>query len=142
MSLLVGYAAMLLIATLTVLGTDRDLPRRALLVLAGSAAIGPLAAILHNVIGALLGQEEPVFFVIAVVVAPLAFAAAAFAIARSLLLAGSSTDLAAALITSGIAIVLLPLNAGSPEWIFIALALAVALALWDLFTTRSAVART
>ena len=136
MSLLLGYGAMFLIALLTVLGAGRRLPRRALLPLAVSAAIGPLAAILHNVAGALLGQEEPLFFILAVVVAPLAFAVAAFASARSLLLADGSTDLAAALIVGGAAILLLPLNAADPEWIFIALTFAVALALWDLVSTR------
>lgn len=34
----------------------------------------PVCVVLHNAISALLGIEEPVFFLLAVVVAPLAFA--------------------------------------------------------------------
>ena len=34
----------------------------------------PICMVLHNAVSAILGIEEPVFFVLAVIVAPLAFA--------------------------------------------------------------------
>jgi len=139
-SFLVAYVAMVVIALLAVLGARRALPRRTLLFLAGSAAIGPLAAILHNVVGALLGREEAVFFIIAVVLAPIAFAIAAIAGATSLLRDGRHTDLAAALVIGGSAILLLPLNAGDPGWVFIALSFAIALGSWDVVRVRAELA--
>lgn len=43
----------------------------------GAVAAFVVGVVLHNVVSALLGVEEPVFFLIAVVVAPAAFIVAA-----------------------------------------------------------------
>jgi hypothetical protein len=55
------------------LGTLSPWTRRFLWLMAGAAITFPVAVVLHNVVSGLLGIEEPVFFVLAVVVAPLAF---------------------------------------------------------------------
>ncbi|MFH1401985.1 MAG: hypothetical protein ABIG40_03435 [Parcubacteria group bacterium] len=44
------------------------------LLLAGASAVGfPLFAVLHNLVSALLGVEEPFFFILAAIVCPLGF---------------------------------------------------------------------
>lgn len=44
----------------------------------------PVCAVLHNAIGAILGIEEAVFFLLAVVVSPLAFAVGVIGVLVSL----------------------------------------------------------
>lgn len=48
-----------------------------LLAMGASAATFVISVILHNLVSAALGVEEPVFFIIAVVVAPAAFVVSA-----------------------------------------------------------------
>ncbi len=44
------------------------------LLLTGASAVGlPVFAVLHNLVSALLNTEEPVFFILAVIVCPIAF---------------------------------------------------------------------
>ena len=45
----------------------------------------PICMVLHNAVSAILGIEEPVFFVLAVIVAPLAFAVGLIGVLASLL---------------------------------------------------------
>jgi hypothetical protein len=48
--------------------------RKIFLLLSGASVAGaPVFVILHNLVSGLLGVEEPVFFVLAVIVCPLAF---------------------------------------------------------------------
>ena len=139
-SFLIAYALMVVIAIVVVVGARGELPRSVLRLLAGAAGLGPVAALFHNVVSAVTEAEEPVFFILAVIVSPLAFAIGAFVGANTLLRNGIRTDLASALVVAGVAMLLLPLSFRSPEWVVIALGLAAALALLDFVQARSRLA--
>ena len=68
---LVGLGVTLLV--LTIKTKVRGMLKKFLLLTGASVAGLPVFGILHNVVGALFNMEEPVFFIIATVVCPIAF---------------------------------------------------------------------
>jgi len=67
----IGLGVTLII--LTVKTRDGGMLKKFLLVTGASAVGLPVFGILHNVVSALLNTEEPVFFIIAIIVCPIGF---------------------------------------------------------------------
>lgn len=97
------------------------------IVVGASAAAMPLAIVLHNLVSVLIGGEEAVFFVVALVVAPIAFAvgilgaglelariAGRFGTGMSLLVAAAGMALFGLYVTG--ALVVTTVLDGNPPW--------------------------
>lgn len=97
-----GMAGMLAAGLALLLASRRYPPARPWAVLAGiSLAALPLAVILHNALSALVGGEEAISFVVAVILAPTGFAVGTLGAGIALARGGRAWEVGASLAIAG-----------------------------------------
>jgi hypothetical protein len=109
LGLIGGTLVVVLVATVMLRGNTAARPWITVAVLGAAAA--PVAAVLHNVVSALLGVEEALFFVVALAIAPATFAVGALGTAFRLWRAGQERMLRSALLLSGLSTIVLAVAA-------------------------------
>jgi hypothetical protein len=149
-----GTFLVVLVASLMLRGNAAARPWIAVAVVGAAAA--PVAAVLHNVVSAVLGVEEALFFVVALAIAPATFAVGALGTALSLWRAGQEPVLRSALLVAGLSTITLAVAAllalgssmatrAQPGWVGttwqIAELVATTLVLVAVFMTTLAVVR-